>query len=427
MAGIWSNRHTYELWLRVEIAVAEAWNEVGQVPDSAIGAIRAATFDEQRIERYEEESQHDLMAFLRSVNDGMGDAARYVHLGLTSNDVKDTALSLQMVEALDLIIADVKALRSTIGRLALEHRDTLMMGRTHGVHAEPLTFGFKMAVWFDDLSRMLGRLHALRKDVGMAKLAGAVGTHSNVAPEVEDRAARRLGLRPAAAETQVIQRDRHARYVLDLGVLGSVIDTMATEIRTLQRTEIGEVQEPFGEAQAGSSAMPHKRNPILSERISGLARVLRGYAVPALEDIVLWNERDISNSAPERVILPDGSAIVDYAVTLFNHVMSNLTIFSDRMRANIEATHGVVFSQRVLRALIEAGSSRDEAYRLIQRDSLRALDEGVAFEEVLKGDAEIRRYLSPAQIHELFDYHHFLKNIEATFRRVGLATQTATS
>ena len=420
MGRVWSIQHTFELWLKVEIAATEAWNEIGEVPAWALDSIRDASFDVQDIARYEDEVQHDVIAFLQSVNDGLGDAGRYVHFGLTSNDVKDTALSLQLIEALDVIISGVEALRSTIGSLAVTHRDTLMMGRTHGIHAEPITFGFKLAVWFDDLRRELDRLQRVRDEVAVAKIAGAVGTHSNVPPQVEEIAARNLDLRPARAETQVVQRDRHAQFVLEMGLLASTLDKMATEIRTLQRTEIREVQEPFGEKQAGSSAMPHKRNPNLCERITGLARLLRGYAGPALENVVLWNERDISNSSLERVMLPDASIAADYIVALFNRVMSGLTVFPERMRENVEATRGLVFSQRVLRALIESGLSREAAYRIVQADSLRAFDEDTSFEVLLLANPEVRQFLSPEGLEKLFDYAHFTQNIDVTFERVGL-------
>ena len=424
MGRIWSSRRTFELWLKVEIAVAEAWNEAGEVPDWAVDAIRGASFDEQDIARNEEDTQHDIIAFLKSVNDGLGDAGRYVHFGLTSNDIKDTALSLQMIEALDLITADVEGLRATVGTLAVEHRHTLMIGRTHGIHAEPITFGFKLAVWFDDLLRAMERLRRVREDIAVAKLAGAVGTHSNVPPGVEETAAARLGLLPARAETQIVQRDRHAQFVLELALLGSVIDKMATEIRTLQRTEIREVQEPFGEKQAGSSAMPHKRNPNLCERITGLARLLRGYTTPALENVVLWNERDISNSSLERVVLPDASAAADYMICLFDRVMSGLIVFPERMRKNVEATHGLIFSQRVLRALIEKGMSRESAYGIVQKDSLRAFDEDTSLESLLASNPDVQQALSRDALHELFDYGHFTRNIDATFERVGLPSSS---
>ena len=420
MGAIWSYGHTLELWLQVEVAVAAAWNSMGHVPDRALAAIRQSTFDEEEIARYEEDVQHDLIAFLLSVNDGLGDAARFLHIGLTSNDVKDTALSLQLVESLREITKELEALRSTIRRLAIDHKKTLMMGRTHGVHAEPITFGFKAAVWYSSLGRSLDRLAQLSTEIAVAKLAGAVGTHSNVPPEVEEFAARELGLCVAPAETQVIQRDRHARYVLELGVLGSVIDSIATEIRMLQRTEVREVQEPFGEAQAGSSAMPHKRNPVLCERLTGLARLLRGFSGPALENVVLWGERDISNSSLERVMLPDASMAADYAVALLNRILTGLTVFPDRMKANMESTHGLVFSQRVVQALVDSGLPRDEAYRIVQRDSLRAFDDDTTFESILSADAEIHDYLSGDEIRSLFDYGHFERNIDATYKRLGL-------
>jgi len=406
MGRVWSNEHTFELWLAVEVAVAEAWHEAGEVPDWAIEKIRTATCDEDEIARHEEEVQHDVIAFLRSVNDGLGEANRFVHLGLTSNDVKDTALSLQMIEAIDLIVEGVATLHETMG---------------HGIHAEPITFGFKLAVWCDDLRRSLDHLTAVRSDLGVAKIAGAVGTHSNVPVEIEVATARILNLSVSAAETQVVQRDRHARFVLELCVLASVLDKMATEIRTLQRTEFGEVREPFGEKQAGSSAMPHKRNPILSERVSGLARLVRGYAVPALENIVLWNERDITNSSMERVLLPDICTALDYMLYIFNRVMSGLSVFPDRMRENLEATHGVVFSQRVLRALLDSGLSRDDAYKVTQRASLAAFDERRNFSDLLAEEPEVAARLTPEVVADLFDYSHFVRNIDETFRRVGLS------
>lgn len=420
MERIWSDHHTLELWLQVEIAVAEARNVLGEVPDWAMPAIQGATFDLDRVRGFEEQTHHDMTAFLRSVHEGLGDAGRYVHAGLTSSDVKDTALSLQMIESLASIQGELERLRSTVGRLALEHRQTVMMGRTHGVHSEPITFGFKLAVWYDELGRAASRFGGLRSEVGVAKLAGAVGTHSNVSPAVESIAAACLGLRPGAAETQVIQRDRHARYVLELAVLASTLDKIATEIRSLQRTEICEVQEPFAESQEGSSAMPHKRNPILCERVTGLARILRGYAAPALENMVLWNERDISNSSAERVMLPDASALVDYMLALTGRVLTGLKVFPDRMKSNLDQSRGQVYSQRVLQGLIESGLSRQQAYRIVQRDALAALDNDMSFYDVLLDDPEVVNHIPPNRLHGLFDPGHFLANVDETFRRVGL-------
>ena len=420
MGRIWSSQHMYDLWLKVEVAVAEAWFEQGDVPDWAMDAIRRSSFVEDDIARYEDEVQHDVIAFLRSVNDSLPEAGRFVHLGLTSNDVKDTALSLQILEALDVILDGVRKLRETIGKLAVQHRDTIMMGRTHGIHAEPVTFGFKLAVWYDDLSRSLAALERIKSDIAIAKVSGAVGTHSNVPVAIETRTAELLGLKVSPAETQVVQRDRHARFVLELTVLASVLDKMATEIRTLQRTEIGEVREPFGEKQAGSSAMPHKRNPILSERVSGLARLVRGYAVPALENIVLWNERDLTNSSLERVLLPDVCIAVDYMLHIFDRVMSGLVVLTDRMRANVDATHGVIFSQRVLRALLDTGMSRDDAYKVTQTAALRAFDEDRSFAELLQENGA-GPILSSEDFADLFDYSHFVRHIDETFERTGLS------
>jgi adenylosuccinate lyase len=420
MGRLWSETYKFETWLRVEIAVAEAWAELGRIPQAALAEIRRARFDVERIAEIERETQHDVIAFLRSLAESIGEESRYIHLGLTSSDVIDTALSLQLVASIDLLLQGIDRLRNVLQRLALQHRDTLMMGRTHGIHAEPTTFGYKMLVWYDEMGRHRRHLEEVRHDVAVAKLAGAVGTHSNVPPAVEEIAAARLGLRPAAAETQIVQRDRHAAYLLALALLGSSLDKMATEIRHLQRTEVREVEEPFGEKQHGSSAMPHKRNPIFSERISGLARVLRGFAVPALENIVLWHERDISNSSVERVMLPEASTLTDYMLALFTDVMEQLRVYPERMRRNLERSHGLVFSQRVLLALIESGLSRDEAYHLVQRNALRSWDEEVSFEEALRADQEVMACISPERLSALFDYSHFTRNIDVAYQRLGL-------
>jgi adenylosuccinate lyase len=420
MGRIWSEDYKFEMWLRVEIAVAEAWAELGRIPQAALAEIRRARFDVERIAEIEHETQHDVIAFLRSLAESIGEESRYIHLGLTSSDVIDTALSLQLIASTDLLLQDIDRLRTTLRRLALQYRDTVMMGRTHGIHAEPTTFGYKMLVWYDEMGRHYQRLEAVRQDVAVAKLSGAVGTHANIPPAVEELAAKRLGLRPAAAETQIIQRDRHAAYLLALALLGSSLDKMATEIRHLQRTEVREVEEPFGEKQQGSSAMPHKRNPIFSERISGLARVLRGFAVPALENVVLWHERDISNSSVERVMLPDASILMDYMLALFTDVMERLRVYPERMRRNVERSHGLVFSQRVLLALIESGLSRDEAYHLVQRNALRAWDEEISFEDALRADQEVMACISPERLSALFDYSHFTRNIDVAYQRLGL-------
>jgi adenylosuccinate lyase len=420
MGRIWSAEHRYECWLQVEIAVAEAWSEAGTVPIEALTAIRGATFDIKRIAEIEEETQHDVIAFLRNLEESVGPEARWIHLGLTSSDVIDTALSLQLVESIDVLTEDVADLRDVLGKQALRYRTTLMMGRTHGVHAEPITFGHKLAVWYAEVDRHRQRLEEVGKEIRVAKIAGAVGTHANVPPAIEERVAKRLGLEPERAATQVIQRDRHATYVLELALLASSLDKIATELRNLQHTEILEVEEPFRAGQQGSSAMPHKRNPILNERISGLARVVRGYAVPALENVVLWHERDISNSSAERVVLPQASILVDYMLALLTRILRDMKVNDVRMRTNLEASHGLVFSEKILTTLIATGMSRQAAYEVVQRNAMRSWREEKPFRAVLEGDLEVMGRIGPHELDRLFDMSTFLAYIDTTFERLGL-------
>lgn len=420
MGKIWSAENKYRCWLRVEIAVAEAWAEIGRVPPDALPAIRAASFDLARIDEIEAETQHDVIAFLRNLQETVGPDARWIHLGLTSSDVIDTALALQLVDATDLLLRDLDALLESVGRRAREYRDTAMMGRTHNVHAEPITFGYKLAVWHAELGRHRERLLRVRDEIAVAKIAGAVGTHANVPPEIEDRVAASLGLTAEPAATQVVQRDRHASYVLQLALLASSLDKFATELRNLQHTEILEVEEPFGRGQQGSSAMPHKRNPILNERVSGLARVVRGYAVPALENVVLWHERDISNSSVERVILPDSSILVDYMLATTERIIAGMRVRTDRMANNIDASHGLFFSEKVLTALVESGLSRPDAYSLVQRDAMRSWDSGEPFEQIVRADPEVTSRLTPAALDSVFDQRAFLRHIDVAFDRLGL-------
>ncbi len=420
MGRIWSAENKYRCWLRVEVAVAEAWTEIGRVPADALPAIRNATFDLARIDEIEAETHHDVIAFLRNLGETVGPDSRWIHLGLTSSDVIDTGLALQLVDATDLLLGDVDALRETVGRRAREHRDTVMMGRTHNVHAEPITFGYKLAVWYAELGRHRERLVRVREEIAVGKIGGAVGTHANVPPEVEDRVAASLGLKPEPAATQVVQRDRHANYVLQLALLASSLDKFATELRNLQHTEILEVEEPFGRGQQGSSAMPHKRNPILNERVSGLARVVRGYAVPALENVVLWHERDISNSSVERVVLPDCSTLVDYMLATVERVISGMRVRADRMAANLGASHGLFFSEKVLTALVESGLGRPASYSIVQRDAMRSWDTGEPFENIVRGDPEIATRLSRADLDAVFDRQTFLLHTGLAFERLGL-------
>ena len=423
MGANWSVQHRYETWLQVEIAVAEAWADEGRVPADALPAIRAATFDLARIAEIEEETQHDVIAFLRNLEERVGPDARWIHLGLTSSDVIDTALALQLRDSVDLLITAVDELRDVVGAVALRYRHTAMIGRTHNVHAEPITFGYKLAVWYGELGRHRKRLEAVRAEVAVAKIGGAVGTHANVPPSIEERVARRLGLGIEEAATQVVQRDRHATYVLELALLASSLDKFATELRNLQHTEILEVQEPFREGQQGSSAMPHKRNPILNERISGLARVLRGYAVPALENVVLWHERDISNSSVERVVLPDASTLLDYMLGLMTRIVRDMRVDESRMRENLALTGGLYFSEKVLTALIEAGLERQAAYKLVQSSAMRSWESRRPLRELLEEDPSITATLSHADFDRAFDLAPLLAHIDVAFQRLGLGAK----
>jgi adenylosuccinate lyase len=425
MGRIWSQQYKYQCWLRVEIAVVEAWAAEGRIPREALPAIRAATFDLRCIAEIEAETEHDVIAFLRNLSETVGDPARWIHLGLTSSDVVDTALALQLVESTDLLLRGVDELQTILSVRAREHRYTVMMGRTHNVHAEPITFGHKLAVWYAEIGRHRERLQRARKEIAVAKIAGAVGTHANVPPSIEERVADSLGLEPEPAATQVVQRDRHASYVLGLALLASSLDKMATELRNLQHTEILEVEEPFRPGQQGSSAMPHKRNPVLSERISGLARVMRGYAVPALENVVLWHERDISNSSVERVILPDASTLADYMLATFTGVLEGLVVRTDRMAQNLESSHQLFFSEKVLTALIERGVSRTDAYKLVQRNAMESWRTGERLREILDRDPAITARLSPAELDDIFQIDGFLQHIDTAFRRLGLHSPEA--
>jgi adenylosuccinate lyase len=425
MARIWSDDNKYSCWLRVEVAVAEAWVAESRVPSQALESIRNARFDLERIAEIELETQHDVIAFLRNLEETVGSDARWIHLGLTSSDVIDTGLALQLIDSVDLLLLGVRRLRESVGRQAVRFRRTVMMGRTHNVHAEPITFGQKLAVWYAELERHVERLKHVRSEVGVAKISGAVGTHANVPPIVEDRVARALGLGVEPAATQVVQRDRHATYLLELALLASSLDKMATELRNLQHTEILEVEEPFRRGQQGSSAMPHKRNPILNERISGLARVLRGYAVPALENVVLWHERDISNSSVERVILPDASTLLDYMLSVFTTIVSDMRVNEARMKQNVETSKGLFFSEKVLTALVEAGMGRQAAYRVVQRSAMQAWESNEDFRNLLAADEEVRSRISEEDLQRLFDIESFLTHVDSTFERVGLSVETA--
>ncbi|MGQ9628491.1 MAG: adenylosuccinate lyase [Anaerolineae bacterium] len=419
MKAIWSLENTYRKWLEVELAVCEVQAEMGQIPPEAMEAIRKkAAFSAERIAQIEAEVHHDLIAFLTDVSERIGEAGRYLHRGLTSSDVKDTALALQMREAMEIIIEGAKECLATLKEQALKHRHTVMVGRTHGVHAEPITLGLKFALWAFEMKRNLERLTKAQEVISYGKLSGAVGTYAHLEPEVEERVCRKLGLKPAPISSQILQRDRHAEYIWALAITAASIEKFASEIRALQRTEILEVEEPFRAGQKGSSAMPHKRNPILCERLCGQARLLRGYLIAALEDVPLWGERDMSHSSVERVILPDATSLLDYMLARFTGVLKNLQVYPERMRRNLALTQGLIASEGVLLALMDKGLSREEAYCLVQSKAMAAWQGKGDFKTLLAADAEIRPHLSEEELEALFDMDYYLRHLDAVFARL---------
>lgn len=420
MKKIWSEQNKFDKWLQIEIAVCEAWAELGAIPEEVLPKIKKACYNLDRIADHLKVTHHDMTAFLRSVSESLGDESRFIHLGLTSSDIMDTALSLQLMEAADLLAQDIDNLIAILEQRAVEHKNTIMMGRTHGVHAEPTTFGLKLALWVEEMKRNAQRLAETRKAIAVGKISGVVGTYATVPPEVEEKACAKLGLAPASISSQIIQRDLHAQFVTSLAIIASSLEKFATEIRALQRTEVREVEEPFEAGQTGSSAMPHKRNPELCERICGLARLIRGYALTSMENIALWHERDISHSSTERIILPDSCLALDYILNLFSSVMRGLQVYPENMRRNLNITQGLVFSQRVLLSLIEKGMERQEAYALVQRHSMKAWQEGTGFLGLLKADPEVTTYLSPQELEAIFDYNYYLRYVDRIFTRLGL-------
>ena len=420
MKEIWSDENKFARWLEVEIAVCEAWSELGTIPRETVPKIKLARLNLKRMKELLAETHHDMTAFLGSVSESLGDESRFIHLGLTSSDVMDTALSLQLVEAAKLLSQDIKELISVVAERALEHKYTVMIGRTHGIHAEPTSFGLKLALWVEELKRHRRRLTEATKIIAVGKISGTVGTYATVSPEVEEKACARLGLTPAPISNQILQRDRHAQLVTTLGIIASSLEKFATEIRALQKTEVREVEEPFTTGQTGSSAMPHKRNPELCERICGLARLVRGYALTSMENIALWHERDISHSSNERIILPDACIIVDYTLSLFTSIMAGLQVYPQRMRKNLELTKGLVFSQRVMLALIDKGLSRQEAYKLVQRIAMKSWKINRNFLNLLRSDDEVTAILPLSELESLFNYQYYLRYVDEIFRRLGL-------
>lgn len=429
MGAVWSAQRKVDLWWQVELAVVEAWVARGRAPESVLPILRGGHIDLSLMAEYERSTDHDVIAFLKAATDSLSDpdAARYVHLGLTSSDVVDTALALQMKEATELVLRDLATLRATLAELALKHKYTPTIGRTHGVHAEPTTFGLKVLVWYDEVGRHLHRIEAALNDIATGKISGAVGTHANVPPDLEEDALQRLGLHTDPVSTQIVQRDRHAAVLNSLALLASSLDKFATEIRHLARTEVREVEEPFGAAQQGSSAMPHKRNPHKSERISGLARVVRGFALTGMEDVALWHERDISHSSAERLVLPGAFILVDYMLRQFNGIIANLNVYPGRMRRNLDMTGGLIFSQPVMLALTESGLDRQVAYKIVQRHAMQVWEADArgdldvpTFLDRLRADPEVTSRISPEQLEDITSLDRHMAYVDEAFKRVGL-------
>jgi adenylosuccinate lyase len=431
MAAIWSATHKTDCWLRVELEVCEAWAREGVIPQDALEKIRKARYNAERMQEIERETHHDIISFLRSIQEQLGPEGRFIHLGLTSSDVLDTALALQVKEAGALLQAKLAGLIEAVARQAIEHKYTLMAGRSHGIHAEPMTFGLKLAMWVDELRRHQKRLEEALAQITVGAISGAVGTHATVPPRIEEYVCAQLGLSIEPISNQVIQRDRHAHFMTTLALIGASLEKMAQEIRHLQRTELSEAFEPFGSGQQGSSAMPHKRNPELCERICGLARVLRGFAVTAMENVALWHERDISHSSTERIIFPDGCTLLHYMLHIFTNVINGLEVSKERMLANLNMTGGLVFSQRILLALIDKGVGRQEAYKMVQRNAKKVWGKsflGATTNEhdllplvaELSNDPEVAPYLSVDELRALTDTAYYTKYIDTSFKRVGL-------
>ena len=421
MGALWSDAHRLQVMLQVELLVLDAQARLGLVPRQAVAAIRRKVrVNLQQVQAKEAKTQHDVIAFIEHLEDRVGPYGRYLHVGLTSSDVLDTSLAVLLVRSTDLLLADLQQLLAALASQARRYKRTLMIGRTHGVHAEPTTFGLKLATFYAEFQRHRARLQLARREIDYGKISGAVGTFANVDPRIEQEVCRRLGLRPAPISTQIVPRDHHAVFVARLALVGASLERLATELRHLQRTEVREAEEPFGQGQKGSSAMPHKKNPIACERVTGLSRLLRGYAVAAMEDVALWHERDISHSSVERVILPDATITLDYMLQTMTGIIRGLVVHPERMRANLESTHGVSYSGQVLLALMRRGLTRTKAYELVQRTALAAWKRGGEFGDALRQDPAIGRHLSPAEVRRCLDPARHLRQVDRIFKRVGL-------
>jgi adenylosuccinate lyase len=424
MKAIWSEDNAFDLWLQVEIAASQAWTDQDVVPTEDMAKIRNAKFNRSAYDRWFDETKHDIVSFTRAVGESLGEEKRWVHHGLTSNDVKDTALSMQLTQSCDLLDRGVVELLNALRVQAIKYKNTPCIGRSHGIHAEPMSFGMKLALWFAEMKRNRERLVGARKRVAVGMLSGPVGTFASVPPVIEESVCEQLNLSPAEISNQVIQRDRHAEYVQVLALIAATLEKMATEIRGLQRTEVREVEEPFGKpgyVTKGSSSMPHKRNPELSERICGLARLIRGHSITALENVALWHERDISHSSAERMILPDASLGLDYIMSLMTGIITDMVVHEDRMMQNLESTRGLVFSPRVMLLLVEHGVDRDDAYDAVQRNSMKSWDEELDFRELIKTDPVVTEKVSAEALDDLFDYEFYLGHVDHIYGRVGIS------
>lgn len=418
MQKIFSEKNKYQKWLDVELAVVKARMKLGEVPKEAYKQIKKkASFDVERIKEIEKVTRHDMLAFIENINENIGEHSKYVHEGITSNDIKDTGLALQLVDALYLIKEDLSELKKKIKEKAILHKHTVMIGRTHGIHAEPITFGLKLAVWFQEVNRHIDRIKQLEKTIKVGQISGAVGTYATINPEVEKIVMEELDLKASLFTNQILQRDRHADLVSRLSLVAASLEKFSTEIRNLQRTDILEVEENFSKGQKGSSAMPHKKNPIVSERISGLARVIRGNMIPAFENVNLWHERDLTHSSVERIILPDSFILLDYMLVKFTDLLDNLKVNKDIMKENINKTNGLIFSQKVMLSLIDKGLNREKAYELVQKNAMKSWDNNKSFKKMIENDSEVMSYLSKEELNNIFDYNSFIKEVDFIFER----------
>jgi adenylosuccinate lyase len=419
MAKIWTDQRKFETWLQIELVVCEALSQWGQIPGEVVREIKEkASFDIHRIDEIEKVTKHDVLAFLTNVGEFIGPLSRYLHYGLTSSDILDTSLALLLKEASEIILQDIHRLLEVLKKKAFQYKETLMIGRSHGIHAEPITFGFKMTLWYDEMKRNLIRMERAKEAVSVGKISGAVGTFAHIPPSIEEFVCGRLGLKPAPISTQIVQRDHHAEFFTTLAIIASSIEKFAVELRHLQRTEVLEAEEFFSKGQKGSSAMPHKRNPISSENLSGLARLVRSYSLAALENIPLWHERDISHSSVERVIAPDATILIDYMLNRLTSLVGNLLVYPENMKANLEKSGGLIFSESILLHLTKKGLSREEAYGVVQRNAMRVWEKGEDFKTLLSQDETIKRLMTQKELDALFDVRTHLKHVEDIFRRV---------